>query len=130
MPSVIRPASWDEVEAMFYGHGGGAQAISNALGWAKRYGLDAVNYARCAVTLESWSSEELYAVMDEMAEVEPRMIEDVVGGVNNALVPPRLEGLPAVFVRLGHRYGIIDGKHRVNRWKHLDGNFAVLVIHA
>lgn len=82
------------------------------------------------MTLESWSAPELAAVMEEMAKVEPRVTVDMVAGVNNATLPPRLDGLPAVFVKFGDRYGIIDGKHRANRWKLGGGPWAVLVIHA
>lgn len=68
--------------------------------------------------------------MDQMSKFEPRLVDDHVKGVNNAQLPPRLDGLPITLVRFGERYGIIDGKHRLNRWRHQPGNYAVLVIHA
>lgn len=129
MSTFIRKATWAEVECLFEGCGGEDQAVRNLLGWAKRYAVPDWN-GECRLVLESWSASELGAVMEEMAKVEPRVTVDMVAGVNNATLPPRLDGLPAVFVKFGDRYGIIDGKHRVNRWKLGGGPWAVLVIHA
>lgn len=129
MSICIRKATWADVECLFEGCGGGDQAMRNIFGWARRYGVDDWMGFR-DLTLESWSAPELAAVMEEMTKVEPRVTVDMVAGVNNATLPPRLDGLPAVFVKLGDRYGIIDGKHRVNRWKLGGGPWAVLVIHA
>ena len=60
------------------------------------------------------------------------MTVDMKGSVNNAELPPRIDGLPAVLVHFAEvdRYGMIDGKHRANRWRSVPGNCAVLVIHA
>lgn len=125
MPTFLRNASWHEVAALFPREG---DALRNAEGWAVRYGDVQREYRRCQVVLEAWSEEELAQLMDAMAEFEPRMVSDWVNGVNNAQLPPRLDGLPAVLVKLGERYGMIDGKHRANRWKRTPGQYAVLVV--
>lgn len=128
MPTLLRPATWNEVAALFHGAGGLQQAFKNAAGWAARLGVDPHRFSTGQVKLESWSADELAEVMDEMSAVEPRMTVDMVDGVNNAALPPRIDGLPAVVVRFGDRVGMIDGKHRANRWKQTPGQYAVLVV--
>lgn len=130
MSTFIRKASWPEVAQQFHGNGEIQKAFDNAAGWASRYGVSAYSVHGGNVVLESWTSQELADVMSAMSKAEPRVTVDMVKGVNNAQFPPRLDGLPAVFVKFGDRYGIIDGKHRVNRWKLGGGPWAVLVIHA
>lgn len=125
MPSFLRNASWHEVAALFPCE---ADAIRNADGWAARYGGLPREYRRCRVELQAWSAAELAALMEEMTLFEPRMTEDWVRGVNNAQLPPRVDGLPAVLVKFGDRFGMIDGKHRANRWKRVPGDYAVLVV--
>ena len=125
MSSFLRLASWHEVTALFPTE---ADALRNAEGWAVRYGDVPREYRLCRVELQAWSDVELAAVMDEMSEFEPRMTADWVDGVNNAQLPPRVEGLPAVMVQFGERFGMIDGKHRANRWKRTPGLYAVLVV--
>ena len=136
MSSFLRLASWHEVTALFPTE---ADALRNAEGWAVRYGDVPREYRLCRVELQAWSDDalmgearklatELAAVMDEMSEFEPRMTADWVDGVNNAQLPPRVEGLPAVMVQFGERFGMIDGKHRANRWKRTPGLYAVLVV--
>jgi hypothetical protein len=127
MPSFLRHASWREVVALFPSE---ADAVRNANGWSGRYGLPQTDWPSRLVTLESWSDRDLRDLMRELFHVEPRMTVDMVGVINNAILPPRLDGLPAVLVKFGDRYGMIDGKHRVNRWKHVEGNYAVLVVNA
>lgn len=113
---------------MFHGAGGMKQAFDNAAGWATRFGVERDRFTCGQIQLESWSAEELAAAMDEMSAHEPRMTVDMVDGVNNAALPPRVDGLPAVVVRFGDRIGMIDGKHRANRWKQTPGQYAVLVV--
>lgn len=125
MSSFLRLASWHEVAALFPTE---ADALRNAEGWAARYGDVPREYRLCRVELQSWSDVELAAVMEAMSEFEPRMTADWVDGVNNAQLPPRVEGLPAVMVQFGERFGMIDGKHRANRWKRTPGLYAVLVV--
>jgi hypothetical protein len=125
MPTFLRNASWHEVAALFPRE---ADAIRNADGWAARFGDVPREYRRRRVVLESWSDVELAHLMHAMAEFEPRMVSDWVDGVNNAQLPPRVDGLPAALVRFGERLGMIDGKHRANRWKRVAGQYAVLVI--
>ena len=125
MPTFLRHASWHEVAALFPRE---ADAIRNADGWAARYGDLPREYRRCRVELQAWSADELAAVMDAMSEFEPRMAVDWVDGVNNAQLPPRVDGLPAAVVQFGERFGMIDGKHRANRWKRVPGEYAVLVV--
>lgn len=125
MPSFLRRASWHEVAALFPTE---ADALRNAEGWRARYGDMPQEYRLCRVELQAWSDLELSEVMEAMSEFEPRMTADWVDGVNNAQLPPRVEGLPAVMVKFGHRFGMIDGKHRTNRWKLTPGQYAVLVI--
>lgn len=126
MPTFLRRASWDEVAALFFQ--GDEDAIRNADGWAVRYGEQARNYRACEVVLEAWTHSEIADLMSAMSEVEPRMTADLVGGVNNAQLPPRVDGLPAVLVQFGSRFGMIDGKHRANRWKKVPGRYAMLVV--
>lgn len=125
MPSFLRNASWHEVAALFPRE---ADALRNAEGWAARYGDVPRDYRRCRVVLEAWSHVELAELMAAMAEFEPRMVADWVNGVNNAQLPPRVDGLPVVVVRYGERFGMIDGKHRANRWARVPGDYAVLVV--
>lgn len=125
MPTFLRNASWHEVTTLFPGE---ADALRNADDWAARYGDVAREYRRCRVELQAWSDTELAEVMQAMSEFEPRMTADWVGGVNNAELSPRVEGLPAVLVQFGERFGMIDGKHRANRWKRTPGQYAVLVV--
>lgn len=127
MPSFIRHAAWREVVQLFPSD---AEALRNASGWAARYQAQEPDWPTRLVTLESWSDRDLRDLMRDLFQVEPRMTVDMVGGINNAILPPRMDGLPAVLVKFGNRYGMIDGKHRVNRWKHVEGNYAVLVVHA
>lgn len=125
MPTFLRNASWHEVAALFPTE---AHAIRNADGWAARYGDVPREYRRCRVVLEAWSHSEIAALLAAMSEFEPRMTADWVDGMNNAQLPPRVDGLPAVLVRFGERFGMIDGKHRANRWKQTPGQYAVLVV--
>lgn len=125
MPTFLRNASWHEVAALFPRED---DAIRNTDGWAARYGDLPREYRLCRVELQAWSDEELAEVMEAMSEFEPRMTADWVDGVNNAALPPRVEGLPAAMVKFGDRFGMIDGKHRANRWKRTPGQYAVLVI--
>jgi hypothetical protein len=127
VPKRIREADWREVCALFADE---SDPLRNAEGWAKRYGVPVRDFAKCKVTLEAWTNDEIDRCMSAMSEFEPRMTVDICGNVNNAILPPRLEGLPLAVVRFGDRYGMIDGKHRANKWKHMLGNYAVLVIHA
>lgn len=127
MPTFLRNASWHEVAALFPRE---ADALRNAEGWAARYGDVPRDYRRCRVVLEAWSHVELAALMEAMAEFEPRMTADWVNGVNNAQLPPRVDGLPAALVRFGERFGMIDGKRRANRWSRVPGDYAVLVVNA
>lgn len=126
VPNLIRDASWREVTAVI----DECDAVKNANGWADRYGVLPVNYPGCRVTLESWERSDIDALMIDLAGVEPRMVKDVVRGVNNATVPPRLNGLPLVLIKFGDVYGMLDGKHRANKWRHAEGRYAALVIHA
>lgn len=81
--------------------------------------------------LEAWHSDRIGEVMSGMARVEPRMTWDVKDGVNNAALPPRVDGMPPVVIKFaGGKYGMIDGKHRANRWKNLPGTYAMLVVDA
>jgi hypothetical protein len=128
MPTFLRSATWLEVEALFHGADGVQQALKNAAGWASRYGLDPYQPHVGVLSLECWTSEELRDAMEIMSRFEPRVTVDLVNGTNNAVLPPRLDGLPPVFVRFGEKLGILDGKHRVNRWKDGVGPWAVLVI--
>jgi len=128
VPELIRPASWAEVEAQFHGHGGVEHAARNAIGWAQRFGVAGAQIRGATVVLEAWTHSELATALEEMAKAEPRILVDMVNGVNNATLPPRLDGLPATMVRVGDRVGMIDGKHRANRWKAFPGRYAVLVI--
>lgn len=125
MPTFLRRASWHEVAALFPRE---ADALRNAEGWAARYGDVPRDYRQYRVVLEAWSHLEIAAVMAAMSEFEPRMTADWVDGVNNAQLPPRVDGLPAAVVRFGDRFGMIDGKHRANRWKRTPGKYAVLVV--
>lgn len=125
MPTFLRNATWHEVASLFPCE---ADAIRNVDGWAARYVDMPMEYRRCRVVLEAWSHIELSAWLAAMSEFEPRMTSDWVDGVNNAQLPPRVDGLPAVMVKFGSRYGMIDGKHRANRWKRVPGDYAVLVI--
>jgi hypothetical protein len=125
---VLRQSSWAEVSAQFAGQGDGARAAGNAAGWASRYGLPAEDYYRLPVSLESWNAAELAAAVEQMTKVEPRVSIDIVRGVNNAQLPPRVFNLPATLIRFGERYGILDGKHRVHRWIREGGQYAVLVL--
>ena len=126
MPELIRQASWREVEAVI----DEADAVRNANGWADRFKRAPSNWPGCVVTLEAWMQDEIGELMDAMARIEPRMTVDMVGGLNNATLPPRLDGMPLALVRFGDRFGMIDGKHRANRWRHVHGRYAALVIHA
>lgn len=130
MSTLVKQASWREVADLFHGHGGEMQATQNVIGWMDRYGVKVGDLKAATVTLEAWTAEELAEVMDVMSRAEPRLTVDMVNGTNNATLAPRLDGLPAAMVRFGDKYGIIDGKHRVNRWKLGGGPWAVLVIHA
>jgi hypothetical protein len=125
---VLRQSSWAEVAAQFAGQGDGARAAGNAAGWASRYGLPAEDYSRLPVSLECWTAAELGAAIEQMAIVEPRVSVDIVRGVNNAKLPPRVCNLPATLIRFGARYGILDGKHRAHRWIREGGQYAVLVL--
>lgn len=126
---VLRDATWDEVAALFHVGGGLEQGFNNARRWAERYGLEPGRINSGRLRLEAWSAQQLAAALDEMAKVEPRMTVDMVGGVNKSTLPPRVDGLPAVVVDFGDgRLGMIDGKHRSNRWKMRPGEYAVLVI--
>lgn len=125
-PLRLRDATWGEVVALFQGDA--AKAAANARGWALRYGLPVEDYAQLPVTLEAWSHERLAHALAAMATVEPRMVIDMHGATNNAQLPPRVDGLPAVVLRFGNRLGMIDGKHRAHRWRHVPGRYAVLVI--
>lgn len=127
MPKHLRSATWHEVAALFPRE---SDALRNAEGWASRYGDLPREYRNCRVSLEAWSDLEIQAAMEAMAEFEPRMTSDLVNGTDNATLPPRVDGLPAAMVKYGDRYGMIDGKHRANRWKRVPGLYAVLVVHA
>lgn len=125
---LLRQASWREVLHQF--HGVEPNAVRQANGWASRYGIKPDEWSRRAVNLEGWGHDELARVLREMAEVEPRLLVEMVGDTNNATLPPRVDGLPIVLIRFGFRYGIIDGKHRINRWSQWPGTYAVLVVEA
>lgn len=127
MPRTIRASGWREVCALFKKE---SEPLRNIRGWADRYGVPMPDVTKCRVTLESWTNVEIERCMTAMSEIEPRMTVDICGNTNNATLPPRLEGLPLAVIRFGDRVGMIDGKHRANKWKHLLGNYAVLVIHA
>jgi hypothetical protein len=118
-PDVIRSATWAEVVALFHGHGGEDQAMFQCDQWADRFGGMRKRWNGSAVSLESWSSDLIAARLADMEKVEPRIVTDD---------PPRCDGLPAAVVRIGDRYGSIDGKHRLNKWAKTPGNYAVLVI--
>lgn len=122
---TLRTASWREVIALFPSE---ADAIRNIDGWAARYGCPPPARGRFRVTLEAWSHLDIDRLMSDMSEYEPRVTVGIVGGVNNAQIPPRVDGLPIVIIQFGGRFGMIDGKHRANRWKHAPGHYAVLVI--
>jgi hypothetical protein len=124
---LLRNAGWHEVVRLFPTE---TDAIRNADGWAARFKVPLPNYRDAKVTLEAWDASELRAQMEWMSEYEPRMTVDMDGATNNATLPPRVDGLPAVVVKFGNRYGMIDGKHRANRWKETPGLYAVLVVHA
>jgi hypothetical protein len=128
MSTFLRKASWLEIANAFYGPHGDRQCRENICGWADRYGVKSPPEPE--VALESWTDKELAEVMEAMSKVEPRVTVDMVKGVNNATLPPRVDGLPIVLVKFGDRYGIIDGKHRANKWKQVPGNYAVYIIHA
>lgn len=121
----LRTASWQEVVALFPAE---SDAIRNADGWASRYGDVPREYRCCRVALEAWPHTDIAALLAAMSEFEPRMTVDMVRGVNNAQLPPRVDGLPAVVVQFGDRFGMIDGKHRANRWARTPGHYAVLVV--
>ena len=127
MSEVLRMASWQEVVALFPKE---RDAIRNAEGWADRYDIEPTHFPGCRVTLEAWTHDEIDAAMDAMSAIEPRMSVDMADGVNNATLPPRIDGLPLVMVKLRNWLGMIDGKHRANKWRHIPGKYAVLVVHA
>lgn len=120
----LRNSSWSEVSTCITAK----DASRNAAGWANRYGLPTDNYQNLPVTLECWSNERIASELVKMAEAEPRLLIEIVGGINNATIPPRCDGLPIIVIRFGEKFGMIDGKHRANKWKHIPGNYAVLVI--
>lgn len=128
---VLRGATWEEVTLLFSEFGGARSAVSNLDGWARRYKCPPQEWYRLPVRLTSWHGAEIWELMRSMAEVEPRVLKDEADGVDNAVVPPRVDGLPIALVRFGSgQYGIIDGKHRANKWKYMTGEFAAYLIHA
>lgn len=126
MSRLLRNSNWSEVLALF--HGCERYASLNANGWTERYGLRPPDWRHCNVTLQAWTDDELRQAMQDMSALEPRLTVDMVDGKNNALLPPRVDGLPAVMVRFSKGFGIIDGKHRANQWKQRPGEYAVIVV--
>lgn len=99
--------------------------------WAKTYGSESPEWADCEIGLCSWSSSEIEQALLAASEYQPRLMEDMVNGVNNATLPPRMDGLPLVLARFpGDRYGWVDGKHRANKWIKAPGMYAVYVLEA
>lgn len=126
---MLRRSSWAEVELQFADAGGGFSAKRNAQGWSERYRLPAEIWPVRPVKLEAWTGADCLDVLVAMSLIEPRVSIDIVNGVNNAQIPPRVGNLPATLIRFGDRYGIIDGKHRMHQWaKEPDSVFGVLVI--
>lgn len=130
MPTLIRPATWNEVALLFYSQGDATRAQQLAAQRAARYMAVAQDFSRRRVYLEAWSHTEIGELMDTLAAVEPRMTRDMVNGTNNAQLQPRIDGLPLCVIDFDGRRGMIDGKHRANQWRHRPGRYPVLVVEA
>ena len=112
--------SWAEVEAQFSDRPKGTiQRLASE--WAPRMGVSVPDLGpHCRVELEHWSHIKIGEVLDKAAEDDPKMY---------TAKPPRWNRGPlTVFCREG-RYGLIDGRHRANLWRHECGKYPVLVIY-
>lgn len=123
----LRQASWEEVLQLF--HGRRHRAVHNAQGWADRYRVPWERYDRLSVDLMALTHSEIGEALDEAAKVEPRIADDWHREINNATLPPRVDGLPIALIVFPNakKLGFLDGKHRAHRWRHVPGEYAVLM---
>jgi hypothetical protein len=122
----LRRPTWADVLEQFIAHRGEANLLRLAGEWADRYGLPREDYRTVPVRAEWWDRARLDATLRAMAAVEPRVIAE---GQPNLVRPPRRPGGPMTFIRFpGDRVGILDGRHRADKVRKVDGLYPVLVL--
>lgn len=88
--------------------------------WAQRYGAGGKVGPGCDVWRERWTHEQVGQHLDQLAEMVPALITEQP--------PRRLDG-PLVLVYFGYgRIGQIDGRRRANVWRHMPGEYEVLIV--
>lgn len=73
----------------------------------------------CEIWLEHWHGSFIKQVLHKAAEADPKMF------VNK---PPRMIDRPMTAFEKQGRFGLIDGRHRANKWQHSDKWHPVLVV--
>lgn len=116
--------TWLAVLEAFADRGDPEAVIHRLAGeWADRFRLQYCPIGpHCRIRQESWSSVEVGWHLDRLAKIVPAML--------TAQMPRRFDGA-LVVVDFGQgRVGQIDGRRRANFWRHMPGNYDVLVVEA
>lgn len=116
--------TWAAVLEAFADRGDPEAVIHRLAGeWADRFGLPYRPIgSHCRIRQERWSHIEVGEHLDRLAKIVPAML--------TTQMPRRFDGA-LVVVDFGQgRIGQIDGRRRANFWRHMPGQYDVLVVEA
>lgn len=122
----FRRPVWADLVRQFDGHRGEPTLWRLAAEWADRYRLPHQDYAGQPVAAEWWSGDQLDQTLRQIATIEPRVIAEYEPKLAK---PGRRGDGPLSFIRFGpERLGILDGRHRADKWRGTADLYPVLVL--
>lgn len=121
---MAEAVSWRDVVECFADRGDPEGVIHRlASEWAARYGVPYRPLGpRCRIRREVWDQHRVGAHLDRLAQRVPALI---------TTAQPRRFGGALVLVDFGQgRVGQIDGRRRANWWRHVPGQYDVIIVEA
>lgn len=121
---MAEAVTWLAVLEAFADRGDPEAVIHRLAGeWADRFGLLYRPIgSRCRIQQVSWSHIEVGEHLDRLAKIVPEML--------TTQMPRRFDGALVVVDFGKGRIGQIDGRRRANFWRHMPGQYNVLVVEA
>ena len=97
--------------------------------YAAGYGVETRNIFDAEITYKVLTHEEVGKAMKLSARIHPKVERQIVKGQNIVRSEPRIEDLPLVFVRFDRKHwGMLDGRHRADKWRHRPGLYGAVVL--
>lgn len=120
----FRKPEWHDVEAQFAHQPVTLQTLADE--WAERYGLQPQAMQNLPVRCEYWGNDELGNAIDKMAEREPRLTRE---GSPHVATEPYTHSAPITVLNFSEgRLGMVDGRHRADKWRNRPGRYPVFVV--